>query len=226
MDESILRKIKRCMDLSKSTNPNEAAMAFKQMQALMSKYGVTHTEILASDITEYETKLKVKQRPAKWVLNLHTVIGQALDCHCMVRTGGYEEAKLVYLGVGSTPEIASYAFDVLHRALIKDRKTFIDENLWGFKTSNKTKHADAFCEGWVSSVYSKVKNLSPNIEVEEKVKAYQDGMKHFSGEEFKSKSRVNQGDPKAIASASQGYQKAKDVNLFAATAHTKQVQIG
>jgi len=225
MNESILRKIKRCMDLSKSSNPNEAATAFKQMQALMNKYGVTQAEILASDVVERETKLNVKKRPARWVLNLHSVIGQALDCHGLVRSGGYEKVRLIYLGVGSAPEIATYAFEVLHRALIKDRKVFIDENLWRFKTSNKTKHADAFCEGWVSSVYSKVKNLSPNSEVEEKVKAYQQGMKNFSGNEFKCKSRVNQRDPNAITSASLGHQKAKDVNLFAATGHTKQTQI-
>lgn len=226
MNENILRKIKRCMDLSKSSNPNEAAMAFKQMQALMQKHGVTHSEILASDVTQHETKLNVKKRPAKWVLNLHTVIGQALDCHSLIRTGGNDKAGLVYLGVGSTPEIASYAFEVLHRSLLKDRKAFIDEELWRFKSSNKTKHADAFCNGWVSSVYSKVKNLSPNVQVEEKINAYKDGMNTLEDGFHESKSRFKQDDPNAIASASMGYQKAKDVNLFAATGHSEQVKLG
>ncbi|WP_252473542.1 DUF2786 domain-containing protein, partial [Microbulbifer okhotskensis] len=37
MEDAILRKIKRCLALAKSSNPNEAATALRQAQTLMQK---------------------------------------------------------------------------------------------------------------------------------------------------------------------------------------------
>ncbi|MFC2997580.1 DUF2786 domain-containing protein [Acinetobacter sichuanensis] len=42
MNGSILRKIERCEALSKSSNINEAATAYKQMKVLIEKYNVLH----------------------------------------------------------------------------------------------------------------------------------------------------------------------------------------
>ena len=42
MSDSILRKIERCEALSKSSNINEAATAYKQMQSLIKKHNVPH----------------------------------------------------------------------------------------------------------------------------------------------------------------------------------------
>ena len=41
-ENSILRKIERCEALSKSPNGNEAAVAYKQMQALINKYSTPY----------------------------------------------------------------------------------------------------------------------------------------------------------------------------------------
>lgn len=227
ISDDVLRKIKRCMDLSSSSNDNEAALALKQMQALMDKHGVTSNHVMAYDVTEYSTKLDVLKRPANWVLSLHSTIGQAMDCESVIYTGGYEKASLVYLGVGSTPEIAGYSFEVMLRKLKADRAEFIKKHLSRYKTANKTKLADAYCEGWVSNVYRKVKNLNPNLEVKEKIKAYQEtAMPEFEDEFFESKSRVKANDDKAQAAANMGFMKSKDVDLFAATGHTQQALIG
>ncbi|CAM2994875.1 DUF2786 domain-containing protein [Acinetobacter celticus] len=42
MSDSILRKIKHCEALSKSPNGNEAAVAYKQMQALIKKHHIAY----------------------------------------------------------------------------------------------------------------------------------------------------------------------------------------
>ncbi len=226
MDDSILRKIKRCMDLSESSNENEAAMALKQMQALMSKHGISSQHVLAFDVKEHKTKLDVSKRPARWVLNLHTAIGQAMDCEGVVQSGGGDVVQLVYLGIGTTAEIAGYAFDVLYRKLKADRAEFIKTHLSGYKRSNKTKLADAYCDGWVRNVYTKVKNLNPNLEIKEKIKAYkQTGLKNYSDRFFKSEVRYDSSDDRVMVAQSHGYNKSKDVNLFVATGHAKQAQI-
>ena len=228
ISDDVLRKIKRCMDLSNSSNDNEAALALKHMQALMDKHGVTSSHVMAYDVTEHSTKLNVLERPANWVITLHTTIGQAMDCESVIRRGGNEKAKLVYLGIGSTPEIAGYAFEVMLRKLKADRAEFIKTKLSRYKTANKTKLADAYCEGWVINVYRKVKNLNPNLEVKEKIKAYQETkMPELEDDKLYSpKSRIKTGDDKAQIAANMGFEKSKDVDLFAATGHTQQALIG
>lgn len=227
MNDAILRKIKRCMDLSESSNENEAAMAIKQMQLLMSKHGISSQHVMAFDVCEHGTRLSVSVRPAKWVLGLHSVIGQAMDCESIISTGGFDMAKLVYLGVGTTAEIAGYAFEVLYRKLKSDRSEFIKTHLFRCKRSNKTKLADAYCDGWVRNVYAKVKNLNPNLEVKEKIAAYkQTGLENYDGGVFESKERYNTDDDRVKAALIHGYNESKDVNLFAATGHSAQKLIG
>lgn len=216
------------MDLSSSSNQNEAALALKQMQALMSKYGVNTQHVQAFDVSEHASPIDVVSRPPKWIVNLHTVIGQAMDCQSVLNVGyGREKAKIIYLGVDASPEIAGYAFEVLYRKLKADRAHFIKDKLSRYKTVNKTKLADAFCEGWVSNVYSKVKNLNPNQEIHEKIEAYKaTAMNDLSKDAYQPKARFKADDNKAQAAAGLGFKQSQDVELFAATGHTKQALIG
>lgn len=226
MNEDILRKIKRCMDLSKSSNENEAAIAIKQMKRLMDQHNVTAQHVMAVDVTEHKSKLDVWERPAHWVLALHSAIGQALDCQCIVSTGGREKARLVFLGVGASAEIAGYAFEVLYRKLKKDRQDFIRTKLSRHKQANKTKLADAFCDGWVMNVYAKVKNLSPSEEAAEKIKAYTETkLKSFTGEEYESKTRYDSSASSTQAAMQIGYSSSADVDLFVATGATERTLI-
>lgn len=223
MTDSVLRRIKRCMDLSSSSNENEAALALKQMQALMKKHGITSQQVLASDVTEHATKTSVLKHPPKWTTDLHITVGQAMDCESIIRRGWSEKAELVYLGVGTSTEVAGYAFEVLYRKLKQARQKFIKEYLRRYKSSNKAKMADAYCEGWVINIYSKVKNLNPNIDVAEKIKAYKEtGLDNFSDGEYEARSRVKKSDSKAQSAKSLGYMESADVNLFAATGHSSQ----
>ena len=48
--ESVLRKIKHCLALSKSANETESATALRQAHAMMSKYGISMDDIALDDI--------------------------------------------------------------------------------------------------------------------------------------------------------------------------------
>ncbi|GEM_PF-965521 len=221
LNDAALRKIKRCMELSKSSNENEAALALKQMQALMNKYGVTAKHVMAADITEYLTYLSVKKKPAQWVLNLHLAVANALDCKSLVRHGGNRNIRLVFLGIETVTEIAGYAFEVLFRKLKSDRFDYINSELFRYNRTNKTKYADAYCEGWVSSVRSKVKNLNPNLEIHEKIKAYTETKftDYQPDNFFYGRSRFNKDDGRVQDAINNGYNQSKDINLFIATGH-------
>ena len=228
IDDSVIRKVTRCMELSKSSNEHEAALALKQMQALMQKHGVSAAHILAADVNEIKEFIGVKKTPASWVLGLHTVIAQAMDCKSIVVSNRVKGVALSFIGVGATAEIANYAFVVMFKKLKKARAEFIKTNLKRYKTANKTKLADAYCDGWVSNVYAKGKNLNPNEEVAEKIKAYTetkiknyDPSKKASGRE-----RYKRSDQKAMAAAWVGKNDSTDVQLFAAAGHKQQNLIG
>ncbi|MEQ1178337.1 DUF2786 domain-containing protein [Acinetobacter nosocomialis] len=227
MDEVILRKIKRCFELSKSSNEHEAALAIKQMQALMQKHGVNEKHIKAADVCEVSYELKV-QKPAQWVLALHSAIAQALDCKSVISHCKYFNSDLVFIGVGSGPEIANYAFEVLFRKLKQNRAEYIENNLFRFKRANKTKLADAYCSGWVQNVYSKVKNLNPNLEIKEQIKAYQETkMDNFNPNgKFTGFQRFDSEDGRVLSAMSDGYMESKDINIFAATEHKESLKIG
>ena len=228
VNDSVLRKIKRCMELSKSSNENEAAIALKQMKSLMEKNGVTTNDIMAADITEHLFYLNVQKKPAQWVLNLHIAVANALDCECIVWSGGGEKIRLMFLGIGSTTEIAGYAFEVLFRKLKSDRTEFIDTQLYRYKRANKTKLADAYCEGWVANVCRKVANLNPNIEIKDKIQAYKESKLHNYNPDkrFCGKTRFDRDEDKVRVAINKGYHSSKDVNLFVATGHQEKVLIG
>ncbi|MDU2407094.1 MAG: DUF2786 domain-containing protein [Acinetobacter junii] len=227
MNDKILRKIKRCMELSKSSNEHEAALALKQMQSLMQKHGFNEKHVKAADVREAVYDLNV-QKPAQWVLALHSAIAQALDCASVISHCKHFNSELMFIGVGSSAEIANYAFEVLFRKLKQNRTKYIENHLYRFKRSNKTKLADAYCSGWVQNVYSKVKNLNPNIEIKEQVTAYQETkLNNFDPDKnFEGFQRFDREDGNAIAAMYVGYCESKDVNLFAATGHKEQKQLG
>ncbi len=228
VDDSIIRKIKRCMELTNSANEHEAALAFKQMQSLMQKHGVTVQHVLAADITEYTSELDVLKRPPNWVMRLHKVVGAALDCETFISRASNRNIRLIFLGVGAVTEIAGYAFDVLLRKLKEDRAAYIKTKLKRFKRSNKIKLADAFCEGWVNSIGAKVRNLNPNLEVAEKIKAYTETrLKNYKADQpFKTTCRFNLKNSKASDALLDGVKKSKAINLFVPAGHTQQGLIG
>ena len=54
--ERVIRKIKRCLALSKSSNENEAATAMRQAQALMREYRLTELDVRLSDVDEVQSE--------------------------------------------------------------------------------------------------------------------------------------------------------------------------
>ena len=51
--ERVIRKIKRCLALSASSNETEAATAMRQAQALMREYRLTELDVQLSDCLLY-----------------------------------------------------------------------------------------------------------------------------------------------------------------------------
>lgn len=227
MNDSILRRIKRCMELTKSSNEHEAAIALKQMQKLMKEHDISEDELLASEITTLSVCTGVKLRPPSWLVDLHTTVAQAFDCDGIIELFDYKNAELVFIGEKLSVQVAEYSFTVLRRKLKDKRKEYIQKHLKRTgKNANKTKMADAYCQAWVMAVYSKCRNLNPNPIVKKKVDAYMTKMdEEFDLSDFEAR-KVDITGKRLSRAFTQGIIDAKDVNLYTATEHAPVTLIG
>ena len=92
MQDKILRKIKRCLALARSNNPNEAATALRQAQALMAKYGVTHEDVAISDVESSIAQACSGKTPPTYIAMLANMVAGAFgveviySSHCLFDT--------------------------------------------------------------------------------------------------------------------------------------------
>lgn len=156
--DKVIDKIKKCLALAQSSNANEAAAAMRQAQALMNKYGINQDQVDLADVNTATGKANNVKKPARYSGMLVNLIQRAFGVDAVYSTVavmGQTTASVEFIGIGSQPEIAAYAYDVLRRQLNRDRQAYL-KTLKRYKPANKTRKADAFAEGWVFSVYEKV----------------------------------------------------------------------
>lgn len=229
MKDDILRRIKRCMALTQSSNENEAAIALKQARKLMQEHGITEQHVLAAEITELPTVTNVRRSVPTWNLKLHRTVAEALDCEHIIRwwEKGSRPCEMVFIGEKLSVEVAEYAYMVLHRQLVKARKEFIKTDLKRMrKQANKTKMADAYCLAWTNAVYAKCKNLSPNKDIKEKIKAYKETKFKKLGDYDNKAKKIDFNNRRVCEAFSKGAKDAENVNLYTATEHSPVTLIG
>lgn len=165
MDQRILDKIKKCLRLSQSDNPNEAAAAVRQAQKLMAKHGIGEDDVALSDVQTSRAKGPAAFTPPNWLWSLIRLVSNAFGVQNIYvaqrgpETGWKAQGAVEFIGVGSAPEIAQYAFTILHRQLKRDRASFLKDINPRMKRSNKTRRADLFAEAWIFAVKQKVQTL-------------------------------------------------------------------
>ncbi|GAN14117.1 DUF2786 domain-containing protein [Sphingomonas paucimobilis] len=157
MNDALLRRIRKCLALSASSNEHEAANALAMARALMEEHGVTDADIAASEIGESSARGSRRQRPPMWECTLSTAIEEALGVSVIINF----DLDFTYIGRGAAPDIAAYAFVALHRRLKDARAAYIKSKLRRCKLARKRARADAFCEGWANAVRKAVAKLAP-----------------------------------------------------------------
>jgi hypothetical protein len=80
--------------------------------------------------------------------------------------------KWVFIGLGPSAEVASYACDVLLRQLRKSRAAFIKGECKRLVPASKTRRADLFCSAWVTAAASKIHALVEREEDAKVIAAY------------------------------------------------------
>lgn len=168
--QKILDKIKKCLALSQSANEHEAAQALKHAQALMREYQLSEADIELADISEIG--VKCANILPEWQQRLILLCAQAFGVqaygHCNF-AGNHAQ----FYGMGSRPELAAYAYEVLLRQIRAARRAYMKTALSRVRNPrNKTYRADEFCDGWVFAVAQKVQTFARTEKEESLMKQY------------------------------------------------------
>lgn len=196
--ERIIRKIKRCLALSKSSNENEAATAMRQAQALMREYRLTEMDVHLSDVGEVESeKARAKRRPT-WDQHLGSIVGEAFGVRSFsMRRWCKSTSRIMdrelFVGVNPAPQIAMYAYEALLTKLTQARREYVSQVRAGKQRSSYSPETagDHFALAWVSAVHDKIHELVPRGEEDLAISQHSNGRELVAVEE-KDKALIEQ----------------------------------
>jgi hypothetical protein len=170
-DERILEKIKKCLAMASSPNPNEAEIAWRQARKLMETHHLDMRDIEASEANI--AKRAAGKRPPVWMLSLAQACAKAFSCR-VITESSISGSKVVFIGVGNSPLFCEYAFIALQNQLVIARKNYVG-TLSRCKLATKRRRGEIFAENWVDGVLANVMRFAQADDTAEKaIKAYFD----------------------------------------------------
>ena len=176
-DEKILNKIKKCLALSASSEPHEAAAAMRQAQKLMEIHGISQIDVQRSDIGELNVSSKVSvSKVNPWELKLMATVADAFGCKLMW-IPSYSWSRDVYgrftfIGLKSQIELAQYTAEVMQRKLMKARAAFAKTINPAASRAFKSSQLDGFCLGWTIEVKKTVHAFALAEETKQMIAEY------------------------------------------------------
>lgn len=179
--DSTIRKIKKCLALSKSSEPHEAAAALRQAQQLMAQLDVTEREVQLSEVHESRVK-GGSTKPQLWEATLINLVARAFGCFVLLSHSPTRSALgdwrtvtyVVFIGVVPANETAGYAFEVLRRQCVRARADHVARQPRNCKQSTKSARGDAFAMAWVNGVRHLVESRSNSARNDALLKDYMD----------------------------------------------------
>ncbi|MGJ8518330.1 DUF2786 domain-containing protein [Carnimonas bestiolae] len=175
--DRILRKIERCLALSKSANQHEAGIAIRQAQALMAEHGLTQCDVLTSGIDRFSATVASGKTPPNYLMRLSNLINGAfatMSVYESRRINGVWLSQYAFIGPSDTARIAAYAFAVLERQLSHDRREFMHSIHGNAKRVTRIRRADVFAQAWVDGARQHIVEISPDEESNAAISAFKD----------------------------------------------------
>lgn len=144
--DNINEKIKKCLRLAKSANPNEAAIALRQAQKLAAAHGLSLDGFADGYSESVRTPERLRPRLQEWLLTLVGLVARCCGVGACTDVSGKYRA-IQYMGIEHRVKMAVHAHIVLQRAM--------DEG-WGdlpqyMKSGQKGSHS-SYRIGWLAGV--------------------------------------------------------------------------
>ncbi len=169
--DRVMRKLQRCLALSQSANANEAGIALRHAQALMAEYGVSQDELAIADFDVATIGTRAGKTPPRYLESLAQLVNSAFGTTTVYTWHGWR-GSFELLGPRDAVQVAGYAFDVLQRQLIRDRRKFLATQSPRLKRMTKIRRGDAFAEAWVVGARCLVTPMAMTDEVRALHQAY------------------------------------------------------
>ncbi len=222
-DEKIIDKIKKCLALAESSNPNEAETALRQARKLMDAHNIHLAEVNAAKAGEFKRDSKFRSDAVPlWAGWLSYECGNAFGCD-VVQTWGNHCWQFSFIGVGSAPDLASYAFEILERQLQKARREYVT-SLKSCSPKTKRERSEQFARGWIRAVHALVKEFAGcDEETQAAIGKYK--AKHYPNLKFARERKTRKSDSSHIAAFEAGQKSGEDARLFRPIGQTNQEKI-
>jgi hypothetical protein len=159
-EATLIKRLRKCMALSASAEPHEAAAALRQAQALMRELGVTADDLDTLGIAIESRVVKTREgfgncATLTWMCN---VLKMALGVDWVFERnpGTAGRANVRYWGTPSRVIMAEYAHQVLWRSMMHAWDRFLLDNC---TKKGKGGARQSFVRGYVTAVRSKLESL-------------------------------------------------------------------
>jgi len=152
-NKKIIDKIYKCLRLSESGNPNEAALALRQATSLMKKHGISDAQVIAAEVNESTTQAGERYNPPFWALALANLVAEAFECRNLILRQYGKSPEFRFIGLGFKAEVATYSYTVLHRHLsraIEEFKLSVDSN--ENDDVEEARRIEVFAQAWLFRV--------------------------------------------------------------------------
>jgi len=195
--DDIMRKIKKCLALSESSEPNEAAAALRQAQKLMELHGISQSDLKLSEMGETRLRSMVSAtKVSPWEHLLMKTVADAFGCHLLwmggnshARTAEYMFGKWIIVGLSTQVPIAEYTASVLMRKLMKARAAHVNSLPSWLSRQEKTAEANGFCFGWIEVIAKTVSKFAKTEELNQMTRLYLESKHGITDETKKAKGR-------------------------------------
>lgn len=169
--KKIIDKICKCLRLSESGNPNEAAAALRQAHRLMRKHAISEDQILAAGVAEAVIDSGNRYNPPFWAVALSNLVCEVFDCRVLVSRRYGRAPEFRFIGLEQTPQVAGYCFRVLYRQLEQARSGFVGD-LGIEDRAERERRGDIFVQAWLVRVARTVAEFNAEPSSREAVDAY------------------------------------------------------
>lgn len=171
-------RIRKCLALSKSPNEHEAAAALRQAQALMAKFNVEADEVdliqYVSDFVDHDDYTWGKKKPMIIDCVANVVI-MAFGVSATWESSPAFKHRVRYFGKKANVMLATHAHSVVYRAVNSAWRTYLKQRpeLTGWRGARAS-----FVKGWCIAVATKVRDLNPDKEEEDRINRAKE--KHYA----------------------------------------------
>ncbi len=151
----LMEKIKKCLALSKSPEPHEAAAAMRQAQKMMERLGVTEDDVDGIQIEEVLIKTREGFGKCVFVAHLATLIRDTFGVAWvkLQNPGSANRLNVSYFGQKGRVQLAEYTHRVVQRAVDAAWATHLERNPHHKGDGGKRQ---SFRMGWLAAIKSQV----------------------------------------------------------------------